>query len=120
MVQLGVKRLCVLQSAICLLLTIGFYISIGRQAAYSALLGSLIVLVASQYLAWRLFKYSGAAAAKRIIKTFYRAEAVKLVFVALMFALVFIFVDILAPVFFLSFIVTQATHWLASYLFNGN
>lgn len=116
-VRAGLKRLRYLQSALCLLLLLGFYITLGGQAAYSALLGSLICFISSQYFAAQLFKSSSAQAAKTIVKTFYRAEAVKLLLLALMFAIVFIFININALVFFISFMAVQASYWLAPFLF---
>jgi ATP synthase protein I len=90
-------------------------------AGYSALIGGLICWLPGSYFALKTFRHQGARAAKIIISTMYRAEAVKLVMTAFLFFLAFYFVKPLNPLsLFLAYIGTQAVSWLASYLLTHN
>jgi ATP synthase protein I len=63
----------------------------------SFFLGGLIQLVPNTYFAWRVFRFSGAAAAHRVAQSFYRGEMVKFVLTGAGFALVFSLVDAVNP-----------------------
>jgi ATP synthase protein I len=90
-------------------------------SAYSALLGGLICWIPNSYFALKAFQHQGARAAKKIISTMYKAEAVKLVLTALLFFLVFYFVKPLnSPTLFIAFIGTQAVSWWSSKLLTHN
>lgn len=84
---------------------------------YSALLGGVICAVPNAWFAYRSFAFQGARAANRIVKSFYKAEAVKLALTALLFGMTFKFVDPIEPLtLFIAFILVQMVHWLAPFL----
>ena len=85
--------------------------------AYSALLGGLICLLPNTYLAKKAFQYSGARAARQIAQSFYKGEAVKFILTALLFALVFGFIEPLNVfALFGTFILVQAVNWFTALL----
>ncbi|MCX4026789.1 F0F1 ATP synthase subunit I [Spartinivicinus marinus] len=85
--------------------------------AYSAFLGGLICLIPNAYLAKKAFQHSGARAAKQIAHSFYKGEAVKLGLTALLFALVFGFVEPLNVfALFGTFILVQTVNWFTALL----
>ncbi len=84
---------------------------------YSALLGGIICLIPNAYFAYRTFAYQGAQAARKIVNSFYKAEAVKLGLTALFFGLTFKYVKPLEPLsLFMTFFIVQVVHWLAPLL----
>ncbi len=115
--QVGKRRLAALQILLVCVLTVAFYLFDGIQAAYSACLGGLICCLASQFFARKLFKHAGAQAARQIVRSLYVGEAGKLALTAVMFALVFQFIPISAPAFFISYIAIQLLYWVTPWLF---
>lgn len=93
----------------------------GTVEAYSALLGGLICWVPSAYFAIRAFRHQGARAAKEIVSTFYKAEAVKIALTGFLFFGAFYFVQPLSPLsLFMAFIGTQAVSWFSGLLLTHN
>nr|WP_256385720.1 F0F1 ATP synthase subunit I [Hahella sp. CCB-MM4] len=94
--------------------------SISNVHGYSALMGGLICALPNSYFVYRSFAFRGAQAARHIVKNFYRAEAVKLGLTALLFGLVFKFVQPLEPAsLFLAFFIVQIVHWFAPLIMAG-
>ncbi|PID43751.1 MAG: F0F1 ATP synthase subunit I [Gammaproteobacteria bacterium] len=89
-----------------------FYVR-GVTAFYSALVGGVVFIIPNSYFAYKAFAYGGAQAARRIVQSFYKGEAVKLLLTAVLFAVVFIYVkplDVLAM--FLAYFVLLVSNWL--------
>ncbi len=61
--------------------------------AYSVLTGGLIQIIPQCWFASLAFRFRGAQASSRILNAFYRGEAGKLLLTAMMFALVFAYVE---------------------------
>lgn len=85
----------------------------GTQAAKSALLGGMVYLIPNALFAIKLFKYQGARAAKQIVNSFYKGEAIKIGLSMLLFTAVFIWVKIIPLAFFSAYILVLMTHWFA-------
>jgi ATP synthase protein I len=83
------------------------------QVAYSLLLGGICCAVPGWYFAYSVFKYSGAQAAKKIARSFYLGEMVKMFLTFFLFAAVFIFVPVSALALFSGFLLAQCFYWLA-------
>jgi len=64
-------------------------LAVSPRAAWSAGMGVGIAIVGSLYFTLRAFYYSGAAAAPRILQSFYKGETGKIVITVLLFAAVF-------------------------------
>lgn len=112
-IRLGLRRFCWLQGSLTIALAVIFFAFLGIKPAYSAFLGGSICTFTSWYFAQKMFKFQGAQQSKRIVKSCYRAEGMKMVLTFLLFSLVFLFIPVSAPVFFISYIMVQALFWLA-------
>jgi len=72
----------------------------------SILFGGMVFLIPHSWFAWRVFRFSGAGAARKVVQGFYRAEAGKFLLSCAAFASVFILVRPLdAVAFFCAYIV---------------
>nr|WP_255666567.1 MULTISPECIES: F0F1 ATP synthase subunit I [unclassified Legionella] len=83
------------------------------NAASSALLGGMVCIVPNAYFASKLFKYQGARSAKKIVNSFYKGEALKIVISIFLFTAVFLLFKITPLAFFGSYIMILMTHWFA-------
>lgn len=87
----------------------------GWTSAYSAMLGGMISAIPNGYFAAMVFAHQGAQAAPKIVRSFYRGEAVKLGLTATMFCLVFILVKPLGvAALFSAFLTVQMAGWWSS------
>ena len=115
--RLPVLKVLLAQIMVVILIFAFLSVARGWTAGYSAVCGGLIAWLPNLYFALKAFRYSGARAAKDILKSFYAGEAGKFVLTAVMFALVFACVKpIDAPVLFGAFILTQMVSWFAPLL----
>jgi ATP synthase protein I len=108
-----VKRLLILQLGLTLLITVLFAAMFGAKVACSALLGGLVCVIPNACFGRMVFKHRGARAAKQIVGSFYKGEALKIVFTMILFALVFINYSVVPLAFFLTYIIVQFSHWFA-------
>lgn len=74
-----------------------FAVAAGWVAAYSALFGGLIALLAHAYLAYKAFRYFGARSAPAIVQSFWSGAMGKWIITAVLFALVFVGVKPIEP-----------------------
>ncbi len=114
--RLLVRRLMLAQ----LLVVVGLPViclTVDTVTAYSALIGALTCFVPNLYFVYRTFKYRGARSAKKILRSFYAGESIKLLLTAVFFGLTFALVqpvNVLAV--FIGFILVQAVSWLTPWL----
>ena len=97
MYKIPIYQAVVLQSLILLGLAIAALITSGAVGAYSVLLGGLISIIPGAYFAFRVFLYTGARSMEKMVRNAYFAELIKLIWIGAGFALVFRFVEPLAP-----------------------
>lgn len=112
----GIMRLWLVQLGITLILTVLCAVVFNIRAASSALLGGLVCIIPNAYFASKLFKHQGARAAKQIVSSFYKGEAVKIILSIFLFTAVFIFFKITPLAFFISYILVLMTHWFAPWI----
>jgi ATP synthase protein I len=100
-----VYRVLLAQSVVLVLCATAMYF-VDAVTAKSILLGGMVFLVPHSWFAWRVFRFSGAGAARKVVQGFYRAEAGKFLLSCAAFASVFILVRPLdAVAFFCAYIV---------------
>jgi ATP synthase protein I len=117
---LVIRRLIAIQLGLTLVIAL-ISLSIGGVKAFaSATLGGLVCLLPNLFFAWLVFKYQGARRAKKIVHTFYKAEAIKTILTIVLFAIVFIMFDIVPLAFFISYLVVQMSHWFAPWYLNNS
>ncbi|MBL7481588.1 ATP synthase subunit I [Legionella bononiensis] len=112
----GIMRLWLVQLGITLVLAVLCAIVFNIKAASSALLGGLVCIIPNAYFASKLFKHQGARAAKQIVNSFYKGEAVKIILSIFLFTAVFVFFKITPLAFFTSYILVLMTHWFAPWI----
>lgn len=89
------------------------YLMSGQVNGLSALLGGLIAWLPNVYFALRAFRYRGARAAQRIVRSFYAGAFGKMILTMAMFAVVFIKVKPLgALALFVGFAAVQTINWI--------
>lgn len=109
----GIVRLWLVQLGATLVLVVLCAAFYGANAAGSALLGGMVYIVPNAYFARKLFKYQGARSAKKIVNSFYKGEAIKMILSIVLFTAVFMWVKITPLAFFASYIMILMTHWFA-------
>ena len=88
-------------------------LAVDMTTAYSALLGGLISIGPNTYFACSAFRYTGARAANNVARSVYRAEILKFVLSAALFASAFVLVRPLAAgALFAAFIVATVVNSL--------
>ena len=112
----GIIRLWLVQCGVTTVIAAICSLFISNNAAYSALLGGIVCIIPNAYFAITLFKYQGARAAKQIVNSFYKGEALKIILSVLLFAVVFIWCRITPLAFFSSYILVMMTHWFAPWI----
>lgn len=101
----------ILQSVISLIL-IGLLVMKGYVVGKSACLACLTYWLPYLLSYKATFRYSGANAAKKIVRSFYRGEAIKLTMSMVLFASVFIFFSPVPWVFFGVYLSMHFSAWL--------
>ena len=109
-------RLWFVQLGITLVLAIVSTMALNIRGGFSALLGGLVCIIPNAYFAVKLFKYQGARAAKQIVNSFYKAEALKIILSIVLFTAVFTLCKITPLAFFASYILVLMTHWFAPWI----
>jgi ATP synthase protein I len=111
-----IARWFVIESVVLVFVSLAFLLR-GQVAGYSALLGGLIFLIPHGYFALKAFRYAGARSAKKIMSSFYQGEAGKLILCAILFTMVFKWIQPLdVAALFLTFAIMLVTNWLTPFL----
>ena len=113
----GAAKLLALQLATGAVLGLLCWVAVGRMAANSALLGCMVGTLTTAWMAQRAFSLHGARQARQIAKRFYRAQAVKFALTALLFGVIFIYVQVNAAVLFVGLIAAQLCYFASPWLF---
>ncbi|AXS83796.1 MULTISPECIES: F0F1 ATP synthase subunit I [Marinobacter] len=115
-----IARWFVIESVILAVVSLAFLLR-GQVAGYSALLGGLIFLIPHGYFAFKAFRYAGARSARKIMSSFYQGEAGKLILCAILFTMVFKWIQPLdVAALFLTFAIMLVTNWLTPLLAGSN
>ena len=108
-------RLVGLQAAVVVIVALCWSME-GIFGILSALLGGGACVLPSFYFAKRFFATTSARATKKIIRTFYLGEMVKLVFTAVLVVLIILFIHVAIAPFITGFVGAQLGFWLAPML----
>ena len=100
-----------------LLVGLAAWLAKGQVAGYSALLGGFICWLPSCYFAYRAFRYKGARAADKIVRSMYAGEVGKMFLTMALFTIVFVRVRPLdALALFLGFVIVQSVNWFVPFI----
>ena len=83
------------------IITLVVYFFWGYEHAKSALIAGFVSVIPNMIFAYKAFRYAGARSSKKVMESFYSGVKLKMLYTALLFALVFKFLEIV-PVAFLS------------------
>lgn len=112
----GFLRFWLLQISLVLLLALFCLVQINANSAYSVVLGGLVAIIPNALFAVKLFRYQGARAARQIVNSFYKGEALKIIVSISLFILVFVWCKITPWAFFASYVLVLMTHWFAPWI----
>ncbi|MDC0660946.1 F0F1 ATP synthase subunit I [Marinobacter sp. SS21] len=114
-----IARWFLIQGVVLVFVSLAFLLK-SPTACYSAFVGGLVFLLPHGYFAFKAFRYSGARAAKQIMSSFYQGEAGKLILCAILFTMVFKWIQPLdVAALFLTFAIMLVTNLVAPFLANG-
>lgn len=82
------------------------YFCWGFHYAISAIAGGLIAIIPNIVFAYKAFKYAGARSAQKVVDSFYGGVKLKMLITAILFSLVFKFLDISLATFFITYFLT--------------
>jgi ATP synthase protein I len=99
--------LVVLLASLCLLL-------LDSKACYSVLAAGMVSILPQLIFAHYAFKYQGAKFARKIILHFYWGEVLKIFSSVVLFACVFMLININAAVFFAAYLLVSCSAWFLS------
>lgn len=85
----------------------------------SFMLGGIVNILPTAYFAKTVFRYNGACAARQIVNSFYKGEAIKMLLTFTLFALIFKTLNIVPLAFIVGFIVAQMIFWFAPLIFDN-
>ncbi|MGI9333843.1 MAG: ATP synthase subunit I [Gammaproteobacteria bacterium] len=100
-------------AAVAVLAAWGDWFESAWRASSSALLGGGVCVIASAYMARKLFKVPAHAPPAAVVRAFYIGEVAKIGISVVLFALSMIYIDLNIPVFFLTYIAALSTYWFA-------
>lgn len=110
--QQTVYRTLAIQLGVTLIAAAGSLVIADFKAAYSALIGGGINLLGTAYFALRVFSVKPGSTAKQMARAFYRGEVVKLLLTGLLFAGVFLWLEVSFLPLFLAYSATMLAFWL--------
>lgn len=116
--QRDIWYLLLIQLGVSVLIALTALVLSGQIAFWSAILGGLVCVVPNVYFAKKLFRYTGARAARKIVNSFYQGEALKLLLTIGLFVLVFKLVKIIPWLFFAAFMAAQIVFWFVPLISN--
>lgn len=113
----GVRRLLLVQLISLIIVALFAMMFVGFRGGYSAVFGGLVYILPNAFYAKKLFQYQGARAARQIVNSFYKGEALKISLSIGLFALVFAVFNVNPMIFFGTYIGMQMLIWFAPLIF---
>jgi len=111
-----IKWMLIVQFLTMLLAGLVFWLARSQAAGVSALLGGFICWLPSCYFAFKAFRYKGARAAAKIVRSMYAGEVGKMFLTMALFTIVFVKVRPLdALALFAGFMVVQTVNWFVPF-----
>ena len=111
--QQAVYKILAIQMAVTLIIAIAALALADVRAAYSAMIGGGINMLATGYFARRVFSAGPGSSAKIIARTFYWGEVVKIILTVILFTGVLLWLDLAYLPLFLAYALTMLAFWLA-------
>ena len=116
----GIRKYFIFQASLSALVILVMTVIFGLSGGMSAFIASICHVLPNILFARQLFFYHGAQAAKKIVKGFYRGEAIKLVSTVILMGITFSVLPVKPLPFFMTFIVLQMSIWVAPLFVDTN
>lgn len=110
--QKATKSILMIQLAITLSAATVCFFLLNAKAAYSAVVGGGISIIATLYFARQFLSSNVGLSALKIAKRFYIGEAVKLVLTAILFGIAILWLQVSFLPLFLTYMATLLAYWL--------
>ena len=110
-------KLVLVQVTVAVLTAIVFSIVWELSTGLAALAGGMVAAVPNFVFVTLAFSTSGASQADKVLKSFYRGEAVKLLLTIVLFSLIFSQLSMAFMPVFVGYVVTLMVHWTAPLYF---
>ncbi len=85
----------------------------GSHFSWSLLVGGLVAIIPHLLFTIKAFQYSGAQAAKQVMRSFYIGEAIKFFSMIVLFVVMFLFLPVLAKASLLGFVLAMSVQFFA-------
>lgn len=113
-------QLLFVQLGIALLAVLGWTLMLDKQAGISAIAAAICSIVPNVLMASRLFAFSGARSAAKIVKSFYRGEMLKIAATVVLFVLCIKYLHVGFLPFMATFVLCQMAFWVMPWLGSKN
>ena len=117
-VRHGLKRYFGVNALFLTIIAIFLAITLNVKVAQSWLMGGMIYIIPQTLFAAVVFRYQGAQKAKKIAKSFYLGEAIKIIATMVLFGSVFVWFNVVPSALFLGFILSQGVMWFFPWIVN--
>ncbi|MGR9092957.1 MAG: ATP synthase subunit I [Gammaproteobacteria bacterium] len=102
------------QVAAGLCLAAGLTLFVGSRSGYSALVGAVIGILPSYYLALRMFRRTATTSAEKALRSIYLGEGIKVVFTVALFIIAMRLLDVDLMVVAGGYFATVIANWIAA------
>lgn len=109
-------QLLFLQLIIALVASLGWAFLFDKQAGISAAAGAISCIIPNLLFAKRLFAYTGARSASKIVKSFYRGEMLKIVATVVLFVLCIKYLHVAFLPYMATYVLCQMAFWVVPWL----
>jgi ATP synthase protein I len=109
-------QLLLVQLGIAVLAVAAWALLLDKQAGISALAGAICCIIPNLLFANRLFAYSGARSASKIVKSFYRGEMLKIAATVVLFVLCIKYLHVTFLPFMVTYVLCQMAFWVMPWL----
>ena len=111
--QHAMNKLIVMQALAAVIATFILGVWLGKTAAYSALVGTVIAIVPNVYLARRLLRREPGATPSESLRGIYTGELLKIAFTIALFVIAIRLLDVVFLIVVASYLAMVAVNWLA-------
>jgi ATP synthase protein I len=114
------KRLLLIQACAVALVAVGMTVAVNAEWGISALIGGGSFVIANAVFALCAFLFSGARAAKKVAASFYAGVALKILIIASLFSIAYMYIQVEAIPLNLTFLLVVLINLMAPVIFVNN
>ncbi|WP_353497481.1 F0F1 ATP synthase subunit I [Vibrio chaetopteri] len=114
------KRLLLIQASAVTLVAVGMTVAVNAEWGISALIGGGSFVIANAVFALCAFMFSGARAAKKVAASFYAGVALKILIIASLFSIAYMYIQVEVIPLNLTFLLVVLINLMAPVIFVNN